>query len=89
MRVASAALRTGDYSHVKNVFQIPLAHKHIVKKMPMFGQSMYPSCSEAIFLLEECVRNGELAHSAELKLEASIVVIVINAVPTKDSFTDH
>ena len=56
--VVGAALCTGRSSHVKNFFQILLAHKHIVKKMPMFGPRMHPGCFLAIFLLEDCVCNG-------------------------------
>ena len=48
--VGSEALRTGQYSRVKYVYQIPLAHKHMVKKVPMLGQMMHPGCFQTIFL---------------------------------------
>ena len=47
---------------------------------------MHQGCFQAIFLEEECIRNGELALSAELEQEAPIAITVTNAVPTKDSF---
>ena len=51
----------------------------------MSGQRMYPGCIQAIFPLEDCVHNGELALSAELEQEATATY----AVPTKDSFPGH
>ena len=39
--VVSAALRTGLYSHVKSVFQIPLAYKPIVIKVLMIGSRIH------------------------------------------------
>ena len=65
--VVSAALRNGHHSRVKNAFQISLAHKHIVMKMPMFGQRIHPCCFLAMLLLEDYICDGELALSAELK----------------------
>ena len=47
---------------------------------------MYPGCIQVIFLLEDCVRNGEMELSAELVKEAPNVTSDINAVPTNDSF---
>ena len=47
---------------------------------------MHPGCIQAIILLEDCISNGELALSAELEQEATIVMTVTNAVPSKDSF---
>ena len=82
----SAALHTGHSSRVKNVFLIKLAHKHIVKMMPMFRLWMHPGCCDAIFLMKDCVGNGESALSAELEQEAPIVITFTNAMPTKDSF---
>ena len=49
--VISTTLRTGHHSH-ENIFQVPLAHKHIVKKMKMLRLRMHPSCFQTIFLLE-------------------------------------
>ena len=82
----SAALRNGHYSRVKKVFPIPLAHKRIVKNLPMLGPRMHPACFQAIFLLEDCVRNGKCALTAELEKEATIVITVTNAVSTKHSY---
>ena len=84
--VVSAALRTRHYSRVKNVFLIPLAHKHLVKKMPLLGPRMHSGCFEAIFQLEDGVRNSKLALSAELVQEAPIGIAATNTVPSKDSF---
>ena len=55
----------------------------------MYGRRMRPTCFEAIFLLEDWIRNDKLALSAELKQKAPIVVIDTNAVLTKDSFPGH
>ena len=84
--MVSAALRTGHCPRVKNIFQISLAHKHIVKKMSLFGPKMHPGCFQAIFLLDDCTRNGVLALGTELVHVAPIVIAVTNAMPTKDSF---
>ena len=84
--MVSAVLLTGHYSCVMNIFQIPMTHKHIVKKMPMFGPRMHLSCFQTIFMLEENVHNGKMALGAELKQEAPIVITVTNAVPIKDFF---
>ena len=87
--MVSAALRTGHRSHVKNVFLIPLAHMHVVKKMQMLKSRMHPGCFQAIFLLENCVRNGELKVSAEFKQDTPIVITVANAVPITGAFQGH
>ena len=83
----SAAICTGHYSRVKNVFQIPSAHMHIVKNMPMFWSRMPPGCFQVI--LEDCICNGELALSAKLEQEVSIVIAATNAVPTMNIFPGH
>ena len=87
----SAEFRAGYHSCVNNIFPVHLAHNHIVNKMPMLRRRMHPSCFHAVFLLEDCISNGELVLGAEASIEqeASIVIIVANAVPTKDSFTGH
>ena len=85
--VISAAHCNGHYSRVKNLFQILLAHRHIFKKMPMFGPKMHPWCFQAIFLWEDSVRNGKLALSAALKQEAPIIITATYAVPTEDSMS--
>ena len=65
--VVRATLCNGQHSHVMNVFQVPLTHEHIVKKMPMFGQSMYPDGFWAFFLLDDHIGNSELVFRAELE----------------------
>ena len=55
----------------------------------MFGQRMYPGFFTAIFLLDDCIGNGELALNAELEQEMPIVITVTNAVPPKDLFSGH
>ena len=86
--VLSAAVCIGQHS-VKNVFQILLEHKHIVKKMPMFGPRMHQGCFQMIFLLDDCICHGKLALSAELEQEVSIFITATNVIPTKDSFPGH
>ena len=80
-----AALRSGHHSREKYVFQDPLSQKYIAKKMPMFGPMTHPGCLQAISLLKDCIRHGELVLGAKLELEAPIVTTVTNAVPSKDS----
>ena len=70
---------------VKNVFQVPLAHKDIVLKMPILGPKMHPGCFQAILLLEYCIGNSNWALSAELEKEAPIVIAVAIDVPINDS----
>ena len=87
--VVSVALNTGHHSCVQNVFQLPLTHKHTVRKLLMFGLRTYPSCVQVVFLSEGCVGNGELVPCAELELEDPVVITASNAMPTKDTFTGH
>ena len=87
--VVSAALRIWHHSRVKNVFRVPLAHKYIVKKMPMFGPRTHQNCYQAIFLLEDCNGNAKLVLSAKLEQELPIIIAAKNAVPTKEFLSDH
>ena len=87
--VVSETLRTGHCSRVKNIFQIALSHKNVVKKTPMFVSRMHPGSFLEIFLLEDCAHNGKLTVSAELELETPIVITVTNVVPIKDYLADH
>ena len=77
-KVDSAAVLTGHFSRVMNVSQIPLAHKHIVKKMPIFLSRRHAGCIRVISLLKNCVRNGELELSVDLEQEAPIEIAVNN-----------
>ena len=61
--VVCAAQCTEHLSCGKNVFQARLVHKHVVKKIPMFGQRMHPSWFQTNFLMEDCNRNGEFVLS--------------------------
>ena len=61
----------------------------MVKKMPMFGSRMHPSCVKANILLEDCICNGELVLCAQHEPEAPIAITVIITVPTKKSFLGH
>ena len=47
------------------------------------------SCSQANFLLEDSIGNGELAICVKIEQEAPIVITVTNAVPSKESFLGH
>ena len=42
--VVSAGLLNGNHSREKDVFQIPLAYKYTVMKIPMFGPRMLANC---------------------------------------------
>ena len=46
---------------------------------------MNPGGFQAVFLLEDCVGDGELVLCAELEQEAAVVVTVTNAMSSKDS----
>ena len=82
--MVSAAFRTGHRSHLKNIFRVTLAHLHIVRKTPMLGPRMHPSCFQAIFLSEDCIRNRDLVLSANLEQVSPIAITVAKAAPTKD-----
>ena len=53
-------------------------HKHIVKKMPMFGSSMHPSSFQPLSYLEDCSGNIDLAICAEFEQEAPVVISFTN-----------
>ena len=72
--------------HSALTYQVPMAYMHIGANIQMFEQRMHASCFEVIFLLEDCIGNGELVFSAEFEQDASIVIIASNVMPTKDSF---
>ena len=49
--------------------------------MPIFGLSIHLSCSKAVFILEECVGNGEFVPGEEFELLTPIVIAVVNVIP--------